>query len=151
MLKPDEDEQQPTATAKPRSERTRHCKQIQRRVDRLGCGPGTYAFHLGVANPDLRLFLLDLPGVWEFAKEVQQRFELTNEVTFVPLDAVDNVVPGTYDLVLVSNTLHMLGERHSRDLIRRLYPTVNEGGSLVVQAQFLRDDRMGARWPSCWT
>lgn len=113
----------------------------------LGCGPGTYAFHLGARNPELELYLLDLPGVLEVAKEVRNRFELDNEIHYLPLDAVQDDIPGTYDLVLISNTLHMLGERKSRELIRRIYSTVNDGGSLVVQAQFLRDDRRGGRWP----
>ena len=113
----------------------------------LGCGPGTYAFHLGLRNPRLELYLLDLPGVLEVAKEVQARFSLENEVHYLPLDALKDEIPGSYDAVLVSNTLHMLGERESRRLIRRLYASVNEGGSLIVQAQFLHDDRMGPRWP----
>jgi hypothetical protein len=41
----------------------------------------------------------------------------------------------------------MLGEESSRSLIRRLYSNVSQGGSLVIQAQFLRDDRLGDPWP----
>jgi SAM-dependent methyltransferase len=113
----------------------------------LGTGPGTYAFNLGMANPGLRLYLLDLPGVLEVAEHVQLRFSLQNEVNYLPLDALKDEIPGSYDLILVSNTLHMLGERESRKLIRRLHASVNDGGSLVIQAQFLRDDRLGDRWP----
>ena len=43
--------------------------------------------------------------------------------------------------------LHGLGEKASRKLIKRLYQSVNPGGSLVIQAQFMRDDRLGSRWP----
>jgi SAM-dependent methyltransferase len=112
----------------------------------LGCGPGTYAFHLGAKNPELALYMLDLPSVLEVTKEVQTRFDLRNEVHYLPLDALKEEIPGQYDLILVSNMLHMLGERKSRELIRRLYDSVSEGGSLVIQAQFLRDDRRGGRW-----
>jgi len=40
-----------------------------------------------------------------------------------------------------------LGENESRQLIKRLYDSVNKGGSLIIQAQYLRDDRLGERWP----
>jgi SAM-dependent methyltransferase len=130
-------------------------KELARYLDTTGCktlldlgaGPGTYAFHLGLANPYMELFLLDSAGVLAVAKEVQGRYPLINKINYVPADALRDEIGGEYDLILVSNTLHMLGPVASRDLIRRLYRSVRPGGSLVIQAQFLRDDRMGDRWP----
>lgn len=113
----------------------------------LGCGPGTYAFHLGRRNSDLKLYLADHPVVLETAQEIQARYTLKNEVHYLPLDALKDEIPGTYDVILVSNMLHGLGEAASRMLIKRLYNSVNPGGSLVIQAQYLRDDRLGGRWP----
>jgi len=113
----------------------------------LGCGPGTYAFHLGMRNPALDLYLADHPVVLETAKEIQARFSLKNKIHYVPLDALKDDIPGSYDIILVSNMLHGLGESASRSLIKRLYASVNRGGSLVIQAQYLRDDRLGGRWP----
>jgi SAM-dependent methyltransferase len=111
----------------------------------LGCGPGTYAFHLGAKNPDLNLYLLDCSEVLNVAKDVQSRYSLRNQVHYLPGDAVKDEVPGTYDLILISNTLHQLGHEASRTLIRRLYHSVNAGGSLVIQARFLQEDRRGER------
>ena len=113
----------------------------------LDCGPGTYAFHLGMRNPELRLYLSDLPDILEVAKGVQTRYALKNEVHYVSADMLRDEISGSYDIILISNTLHMLGEQASRKLVRRLYQCVNQGGSLVIQAQFLRDDRLGERWP----
>lgn len=113
----------------------------------LGCGPGTYAFNLAMSNPNLKIYLSDLPEVLEVAKEVEKRYEIKNEVHYLPLDAIREEVPGSYDMVLISNTLHMLGEKASRALIKRLYKSVNKGGSLVIQAQYLLDSKLGGRWP----
>jgi len=113
----------------------------------IGCGPGTYAFHLGMLNPGLKLYLADHPLVLETAKEVQTRYPLKNEIHYLPLDALKDDLPGSYDMILVSNVLHGLGEDASRSLIKRLFKSVNPGGSLVIQAQYLRDDRLGGRWP----
>ena len=130
-------------------------KELARFLDTTGCrslldlgaGPGTYAFQLGETNPELELFLIDVAPVLEVAKEVEAFYQLTKPVTYLPLDVNTEEIPGSYDLVLVSNTLHMLGEANSRALLRRLYDHVNPGGSLVIQAQFLRENRMGDRWP----
>ena len=113
----------------------------------LGCGSGTYAFHLGARNPSLELYLLDHPVVLETAREIQTRYSLENKIHYLPLDALKDDIPGSYDMILVSNILHGLGEDGSRKLIKRLYNSVAHGGSLVIQAQFLRDDRLGGRWP----
>ena len=113
----------------------------------LGCGPGTYAFHLGMRNPNLEIYLADHPVVLETAKEIRARYPLKNSVNYVPMDALKDDVPGSYDMILVSNMLHGLGEDASRQLIKRLYKSVKAGGSLVIQAQYLRDDRLGGRWP----
>ena len=113
----------------------------------LGCGPGTYAFHLGMRNPNLQLYLLDFPGVLEVTREVRGQYSIENEVHYLPLDAMKDEIPGSYDVILVSNTMHMLSEKANRKLVSRLYRSVNPQGSLVIQAQFLKDDRMGERWP----
>ncbi len=113
----------------------------------LGCGPGTYAFYLGMKNPALQLHLLDFPEVLQVAQEVQARYSLENDVHYIPADAMKDEVPGQYDVILVSNTLHQLGPEASSALVKRLYGSVKPGGSLVIQARFLRDDRRGDRVP----
>ena len=113
----------------------------------LGCGPGTYAFYLGMKNPELQLYLLDFPEVLQVAKEVQTRYFLRNQVHYVPADAVRDEITGQYDVILVSNTLHQLGPQASSALVKRLYKAVRPGGSLVIQARFLRDDRLGDKIP----
>ncbi len=113
----------------------------------LGCGPGTYAFHLGMRNPGLKLYLADHPVVLETAKEIQSKYSLKNEVHYVSLDVLKDDIPGSFDMILVSNMLHGLGEHASRALIKHLYSSINHDGSLVIQAQYLRDDRLGGRWP----
>jgi cyclopropane fatty-acyl-phospholipid synthase-like methyltransferase len=113
----------------------------------VGSGPGTYSFHLGMANPQLQLNLIDSAAVLEVAREVETRYPLTNEVHYIPCDAVNEEIPGTYDTVLVSNMLHMLGDNRCRSMVKKLYTNVKAGGSLVIQAQYLSDDRRGGRWP----
>src|SRR5208337_3792624 len=112
----------------------------------VGCGPGTYAFSLGTRNKDLELYLIDNPDVLEIAKEIEGRYPLKNRVHYMPLDVMKEAIPGKYDIILVSNLLVGMGEEGSRDLIKRLSDALNKGGSLVIQAQFLREDRP-EKWP----
>ncbi|MEO5579815.1 MAG: methyltransferase [Gemmatimonadaceae bacterium] len=113
----------------------------------VGCGPGTYSFQLGMRNPEMTLNLLDLPAVLEVTRSVQEQYDLTNEIRYVPHDLSTDKIPGTYDLVLVSNALQAFDEDKIRSLLREFYGAINRGGSLIVQAQFLADDHLGPRWP----
>ena len=114
----------------------------------LGCGPGTYAYHLASGNPRLELFLADLPSVIEETSRLPRWNDLENPIHYLPLDLLEDEIPGSYDVILISNTLHMLGHKQSRKLISRLFPRVKTGGSLVVQAQFLGSGGLGQRWPA---
>ena len=114
----------------------------------LGCGPGTYAYHLAVKNPGLELHLADLPAVIEETRRLPQWADLQNPIRYLPVDVLQDELPGSFDVILISNTLHMLGHQASRELISRLFPKVKEGGSLVVQAQFLGSAGLGHRWPA---
>jgi len=122
---------------------TSNCKTL---LD-LGCGPGTYAFHLGMVNPNLELFFLDLPEVLDVTREVSSTYEIKGKVNYLPMDVTKEEIPGSYDMVLVSNILHMLGEVESRKLLKRLFHVVNPGGSLVIQFQYMKENRLGGRWP----
>jgi len=113
----------------------------------LGCGAGTYAFHLGMRNPSLQLYLSDLPEVLETAKEIRSRHPIDNEVHYLPLDAATDEIPGSFDMILTSNLLHCFAEKERTALVNRLYHALNPGGSLVVRAQYLNEDRLGGRWP----
>src|SRR5712691_8942218 len=53
----------------------------------LGCGAGTFSFHIGSANPRLQLYLSDLPEVLETAKEIRASYQIENEIHYLPLDA----------------------------------------------------------------
>jgi ubiquinone/menaquinone biosynthesis C-methylase UbiE len=131
-------------------------KELARYLDTTGCntlldvgaGPGTYGFHLAETNPGLQLYLVDVPEVLEVAREVAMSFRISKPVTYLGLDLRVTDIEGTFDIILVSNTLHMLGEAESRRLLSKLFPHVSQGGSLVVQAQFLNDDHLGPRWPA---
>jgi acyl carrier protein/SAM-dependent methyltransferase len=111
----------------------------------LGCGPGTYSFHLGMRYPEVKLNLLDLEGTLDIAKDIQTRFSLKNDVQYLPLDFMKEEIPGSYDMIFVSGILRGLGEAASRRLIAKLYNVINPGGSLVVQCQYAQDNYLGSR------
>ncbi len=114
----------------------------------FGAGPGTYSLAIVEEYPDIEATLVDLDGPIAEARRLASRRGMENRVEFVVADGRTWEPDRVWDLVLISNTLHMIGEEGSRDLLRRAFDWVAPGGRLVVQAQYLNDNRVSPRWPT---
>jgi SAM-dependent methyltransferase len=119
-----------------------------RRLLDLGCGPGTYSLAIVERNPQVRATLLDLPGPIAEARRLAAARQMADHFDFVAADAAQYTPDEPFDVVLISNTLHMIGPAGSRDLLKRAYWMLMPGGRLIVQAQYLNDDRVSPRWPT---
>ncbi len=114
----------------------------------LGCGPGTYALAIMERNPQLSATLLDLPGPIAEARRIVAERGVSDRVRFVARDAMKYTAEQPFDTVLVSNTLHMIGPEGSGKLMKHCHDLLRPGGRLIVQAQYLNDDRTSPRWPT---
>lgn len=114
----------------------------------LGCGPGTYSLAIMERYPNIRAILLDLPGPIAEARRIVAKRGMSDRVEFVESDAMSFTDPGKFDTLLISNTLHMLGSKGSRRMLKHCRYLLSPNGRIIVQAQFLNDDRISPRWPT---
>ena len=121
--------------------------QTRRLLD-LGCGPGTYSIAIVERNPQVQATLLDLPGPIAEARRLAASRGMEGRLEFIAIDARDYTPQNPFDTILVSNTLHMIGPAGSVELLKRCYGMLSPGGRLIVQAQYLNDDRVSPRWPT---
>jgi ubiquinone/menaquinone biosynthesis C-methylase UbiE len=114
----------------------------------LGCGPGTYAMAIVQRYPHIRATLLDLPGPIVEARWLAAARKIADRLEFIAADAMDYSPEQAFDTILVSNTLHMMGPAGALELLKRCYHMLTPGGRVIVQAQYLHDDRVSPRWPT---
>lgn len=114
----------------------------------VGCGPGTYSLSCLPGNPDLTATLLDLPGPIEVARTQVLERGLADRVHLVAGDARTHEAEQAFDVVLVSNMLHMVGPNDSPALLKRCLGFLKPGGRLLVQAEYLDEGRTSPRWPA---
>jgi SAM-dependent methyltransferase len=119
-----------------------------RRLLDLGCGPGTYSIAIVERNPHIKATLLDLPGPIAEARRLAAARNMADRLEFIAMDGMDYVPDQPFDTILVSNTLHMIGPEGSLALLKRCYDMLLPGGRMIVQAQYLNDDRTSPRWPT---
>jgi len=123
----------------------------RRRLLDLGGGPGTYAAHFCLANPDLQGVVYDLPTTRPFAEKTLARFALAGRVTFVEGDYLIDEIPGTYDVVWLSHILHGEGLEGCRTIIAKAVRALQPGGMIIVQDFILDDDGCGPLFPALFS
>ncbi len=119
-----------------------------RRLLDLGCGPGTYSMAIVRRFPQVQATLLDLPGPIAEARRLAAARDMSDRFEFVAADAMSYTPDAPFDTILLSNTLHMIGPEGSLVLLKRCHGMLSPGGRMIVQAQYLNDDRTSPRWPT---
>jgi SAM-dependent methyltransferase len=115
----------------------------RRRLLDLGGGPGTYAVHFCLHNPDLFAVVYDLPSTLPFAERTIARFNLSDRITFCGGDFMAEAVPGRYDVVWLSHILHGVGPSAGAAIVKKAVAALEPGGLILVQ-EFILDDTMDA-------
>jgi predicted O-methyltransferase YrrM len=113
----------------------------RRRLLDLGGGPGTYAVHFCLANPQLRATVYDLSETRPFAEKTIAKFGLADRIDFAAGNYLKEAIPGAYDVVLLSHILHAEGPGECRKLVRKAASVLEPGGLIIIH-EFILDNTM---------
>lgn len=105
----------------------------------LGGGPGTYALAFLARHPKLRATVCDRPPALEVAKEIAAPLKHGRRLSYLPLDFMNRAIPGRYDVIWLSNVLHIYSPSENQRLFRRLVKALTPRGRLLIQDAFCHD------------
>jgi len=105
----------------------------------LGGGPGTYAIHFCLANPNLRSTIFDLPTTRPFALRTVKQFGLEDRIDFMAGNYVEEEIKGSYDIAWLSQIFHGEGPEDCQRIIQKTL-SVMKPGSLILIQDFILDD-----------
>lgn len=117
----------------------------------LGGGPGTYAIHFCLHNPELSAVVYDLPSTRRFAEKTIARFGVENRVTFVEGDFDSEQIKGRYDAAWLSHILHGEGPEGCAAMIGKALSVLEPGGMIMIQEFILDDDLSGPVFPALFS
>jgi SAM-dependent methyltransferase len=117
----------------------------------LGGGPGTYAIHFCLANPELSAVVYDLPTTRIFAEDTIARFNLSPRIAFTPGDFHVDPVPAGFDAAWLSHVLHANGPEACTALLGKAVAALNPGGILMLQEFILDDTKDGPPFPALFS
>jgi 2-polyprenyl-3-methyl-5-hydroxy-6-metoxy-1,4-benzoquinol methylase len=112
---------------------------VQKVLD-LGGGPGTYAIEMAKKGLDVSLF--DLPETMKIAKKVAKQSGLAkNSIKFMGGDFIQDDIGKDYDLILISQILHMFSEEVNMALISKCKKALSKNGKIVIHEFIINEDR----------
>jgi predicted O-methyltransferase YrrM len=115
-----------------------------RRILDVGGGPGHYAVELARRLPEARAVVLDGAETVAVARETAARAGLSDRVEGRAGDAFEDdlsAAGGPFDLIFVSNLIHIYPAAENRRLIGNAARALAPGGRLAVKDFLLEEDR----------
>ncbi|MFR9776134.1 methyltransferase [Micromonospora sp. MS34] len=108
----------------------------------LGGARGNLAAHLAAAHPHLTGTVLDRPAMEPYFDELVTGRGVRGRVRFLGGDFFTDDLPAA-DVVIIGSVLHDWPVERRRELLRRTYAAVNDGGAVIVYDTMLDDARAG--------
>ena len=123
----------------------------RKRLLDLGGGPGTYAIHFCLENPQLQAEVYDLPTTRPFAEKTISKFNLTDRISFVDGNYLEDPIPGSYDVAWLSHILHAEGPLDCRSIIQKAVGAVVPGGLIIIHEFILNNSMDGPLFPALFS
>lgn len=109
----------------------------------LGGGPGKYLKELCEFYPKMHVTLCDQPETVDVAKYDLSHHSAYNRMHFIGGDMFKTELGGPYDVVLLSNVIHIYGEDEILHLLNICSQTIIANGRLLVKDMILNSDHTG--------
>ena len=103
----------------------------------LGGGDGSYAFALLEKYPQLVVTVFDCPSMIKAATIRAFNLGLITQVNFKAGDFFSDSLGGPYDIVFLSNIIHIFGDTENRRLLEKIATALTPGGRVIIVDAFL--------------
>lgn len=118
----------------------------------LGGGPGTYAIHFCLANPELTATIFDRPTTKPFAEKTIHKFNLDKRIDFNGGDFnIDPISGGPYDAAWLSHILHSNSIEACQKIINKTVAQLSSGGMLLIHEFILEDSMDKPEFPALFS
>ena len=107
----------------------------------VGSGPATYPIALCQRFPKLRATIFDLPGTLAISERYVREAGMAERIRLIAGDYRKTPIPGSYDVIFLSNIIHGESFESNRSLILKLVSNLKPGGQIVVKDHILDDSR----------
>ncbi|MEO6730751.1 MAG: methyltransferase [Ferruginibacter sp.] len=104
----------------------------------IGGNTGKWAIASTAYSPDITITIMDLPGQLNVAKSKIEQLKLTERVSFLPVNILDETVkfPKGFDAIWMSQFLDCFSEDEIVSILKRCYDALDEDGVVIILEPF---------------
>jgi len=108
----------------------------------VGGGPGTFCLNAVKRNPEITAFNFDLPETNVIARKYLNSFKEKSRIKLVNGDYFKDDFGKDFDIILLSNIIHSLGEKDIVKLFKKSFKSISSGGKLIIKDFYIADNRI---------
>lgn len=124
----------------------------RKRLLDLGGGPGTYAIHFCLKNPELSAVIFDLPTTEPIATQVVDSYNLLDRITFEGGDFNDtSPAESNFDVAWLSHILHSNSYAECEKCIQKTAESLAPGGLILIHDFILNTQKDGPEFPALFS
>jgi ubiquinone/menaquinone biosynthesis C-methylase UbiE len=117
----------------------------------LGGGPGTYAIHFCMKNPQLKASVFDLPTTRPFAEKTIKKFDLSDRIDFMDGNYLEDRISGRFDVAWLSHILHGEGPDDCLKILKKTVAVLEPEGLIVIHDFILNNSMDGPLFPALFS
>lgn len=119
----------------------------------FGGGPGTYAIHFCLANPELSASVYDLETTRPFAEKTIKNFKVSDRVKFISGNYIEDefAYPDSFDVAWLSHILHGEGPEQAQEIIGKAVLALKPKSKIYIHDFFLNDTMDGPLFPALFS
>jgi predicted O-methyltransferase YrrM len=117
----------------------------------LGGGPGTYAIHFCLKNPQLKASVFDLPTTRPFAEKTVKEFNLSDRIDFMDGNYLEDRINGRFDVAWLSHILHGEGPEDCLEILKKTVAVLEPEGLILIHDFLLNSSMDGPVFPALFS
>jgi precorrin-6B methylase 2 len=117
----------------------------------IAAGHGLFGIAIAQHHPHAQIVAVDWPNVLEVAQENAEKAGMSDRYSLLPGSAFEVDCGTGYDLVMLVNILHHFDLTTCEQLLKKIHPSLAEGGKVVTLEFIPNEDRISPPDPAAFS
>ncbi len=108
----------------------------------VGGGAGGLAVGICEAYPKITATVADLPHVASFANQFISELDLSDRITTMGVDLINQELEGSYDVAVLRALIQVMNPEHAKKVLKNVFQALEPGGHIYILGCILDNTRL---------